>query len=387
MNVDPATQGRILVVDDEPALRQAFVRILTGAGFHAHGVGDGREAAAALETDGYDAILSDITMPGMDGIQLLRAVRKRDLDVPVLLVTANPTVETAVLAVEFGALRYLIKPVEKETLVEAISSAVKLYQLARVKREAAAYLGQVERQVGDRAGLEASVERALASLWMAYQPIVDFRRRHVVAYEALLRTSEPTLPNPDALLSAAERLGRLNDIGRAVRASVAATLADHPEIESMFINLHPRDILDETLYAADAPLAPYAERVVLEITERAAMDDIGNIPVRIGRLRELGYRVAIDDLGAGYAGLHYFAQLTPDVVKLDISLVRNVHLEAIKRKLIGSLTTLCRDLGMIVVAEGVETAAERDVVMELGCDLCQGYLFARPGRPFPAVAW
>ena len=380
-------QGKILVVDDEPALRQAYVRILTGAGFDAHGVGDGREAAGALETGTYDAILSDITMPGMDGIQLLRAVRKRDLDVPVLLVTANPTVETAVQAIEFGALRYLIKPVEKGVLIEALSSAVKLYQLARVKREAAAYLGHVGRQVGDRAGLEASVERALDSLWMAYQPIVDFRRQKVVAYEALLRTSEPTLPNPDALLFAAERLGRLNDIGRAVRASVAGTLAVHPEIGNLYINLHPRDILDDTLYSADAPLAPFAERVVLEITERAAMDDIGNIPVRIARLRELGYRVAIDDLGAGYAGLHYFAQLTPDVVKLDISLVRNVHQEAIKRKLIGSLTTLCRDLGMMVVAEGVETAAERDVVMELGCDLLQGYLFARPGRPFPAVAW
>jgi len=97
--------------------------------------------------------------------------------------------------------------------------------------------------------------------------------------------------------------------------------------------------------------------------------------------------VAIDDLGAGYAGLSYFAQLTPEVVKIDIALVRDIHKEPVKRKLVGSLTSVCKELGMLVVAEGVETAAERDVVAELGCDLQQGYLFAKPGPPFPPVAW
>jgi EAL domain-containing protein (putative c-di-GMP-specific phosphodiesterase class I) len=97
--------------------------------------------------------------------------------------------------------------------------------------------------------------------------------------------------------------------------------------------------------------------------------------------------VAIDDLGAGYAGLSYFALLTPEVVKLDITLVRNIHSEEIKRKLVGSLTSLCKELGMLVVAEGVETAEERDATMELGCDLLQGFFFAKPAPPFPEVSW
>jgi EAL domain-containing protein (putative c-di-GMP-specific phosphodiesterase class I) len=152
------------------------------------------------------------------------------------------------------------------------------------------------------------------------------------------------------------------------------------------MNLHPSDLLDEALYSLDSPITPFARQVVLEITERAALDSGADIPGRIRRLRSLGFRVAIDDLGAGYAGLSYFALLTPDVVKLDITLVRNIHQEEIKRKLVG-LTSLCKDLGMLVVAEGVETAEERDTTLELGCDLLQGFLFAKPAPPFPEVSW
>jgi EAL domain-containing protein (putative c-di-GMP-specific phosphodiesterase class I) len=88
----------------------------------------------------------------------------------------------------------------------------------------------------------------------------------------------------------------------------------------------------------------------------------------------------VDDLGAGYAGLTSFAALEPDVVKLDMALVRGVDREPIKHRLVGSMTRLCRDLGILVVAEGVETSAEKEALQELGCDLLQGYLFGRPGR-------
>ena len=101
----------------------------------------------------------------------------------------------------------------------------------------------------------------------------------------------------------------------------------------------------------------------------------------------MGFRIAIDDLGAGYAGLTSFATLEPEFVKLDMSLVRDVDKNPTKKKLVRSMTSLCRDLGMLVVAEGVETLAERDVLVEAGCDLLQGYLLAKPGKPFPEFAW
>ena len=98
---------------------------------------------------------------------------------------------------------------------------------------------------------------------------------------------------------------------------------------------------------------------------------------RVRELRRLGFRIAIDDLGAGYAGLASFAVLEPDLVKLDGVLVKGVDREPIKRKLIGSITLLCRELGILVVAEGVETLAERDALVEQGCDLIQGFFVTR----------
>ena len=105
---------------------------------------------------------------------------------------------------------------------------------------------------------------------------------------------------------------------------------------------------------------------------------------RIRNLRDLGYRIAVDDLGRAMPGSTRFAALEPDIVKLDMSLVRNSDSEPVKRKLIGSMAALCRDLGMLVVAEGIETEAERDVVVDLGCDFLQGYLIGRPGA-LPAL--
>ena len=110
------------------------------------------------------------------------------------------------------------------------------------------------------------------------------------------------------------------------------------------------------------------------------MSDVG---ARIRRLRNLGFRVAIDDLGAGYAGLTSFALLEPDIVKIDMSLTRDIDRSPVKQKLVASLTALCREMNLTIVTEGVETAEERDTLTALGCDLLQGYLFARPGPAFP----
>jgi EAL domain-containing protein (putative c-di-GMP-specific phosphodiesterase class I) len=281
----------------------------------------------------------------------------------------------------------LIKPVDPSELVAAVERAAKLGRIASVTREAVAYLASVNSASGDRSTLERTLRRAVDTLWMAYQPIVDWRTRRVVAFEALVRTNERAVPDPGALFSLAEQLGSVRDLGRAIRTSVATTLTEHPPSVDVFVNLHPSDLLDEQLYSPDDPLARFADRIVLEVTERQALDVTAGIAERASRLRKLGYRLAIDDLGAGYAGLTYFAKLTPEVVKIDVSLVRGIDQESIKQKLVGSLITLCKDLGIIVVAEGVETVDERAAIVGLGCHLLQGYLFARPGNPYPDVCW
>jgi EAL domain-containing protein (putative c-di-GMP-specific phosphodiesterase class I) len=239
----------------------------------------------------------------------------------------------------------------------------------------------------DRAGLEVRFERALGALSVAFQPVVSVSDRSVLGYEALMRTGNVGLSGPPEVLGAAERLDAVFRVGRLVRGCAARLFQQAPAESLLFLNLHPRDLTDPDLLDEDSPLTQIADRVVLEVTERASLSGIGNVKDHVAVLRARGYRVAVDDLGAGYAGLTSFALLEPDVVKIDASLARNVDTNRMKQKLIASMTSLCEEMDMAIVVEGVEKPAERDALVELGCDLFQGYLFARPGAPFPAARW
>jgi EAL domain-containing protein (putative c-di-GMP-specific phosphodiesterase class I) len=254
-------------------------------------------------------------------------------------------------------------------------------QISKVVREHFDATG-IAGRFSDNPALAASFGRALSSFGMAFQPIVSLSTRSIFGYEALLRSAEPLLPTPGDVLDAAERLGATHALGRAVRAFAAHSRMRMSEDWLLFVNLHPSDILDPELTNPDSPLVDNAERVVLEITERAPLSSLEEVRARSSELRQLGFRIAVDDLGAGYAGLTSFAVLDPDIVKLDMKLVRGIESSIVKRKLVGSVAALCKEMQMLLVAEGVETVTERDVLCDLGCDLFQGYLFARPAASF-----
>jgi EAL domain-containing protein (putative c-di-GMP-specific phosphodiesterase class I) len=156
---------------------------------------------------------------------------------------------------------------------------------------------------------------------------------------------------------------------------------------TLFLNLHPKDLVDPGLLDPNSVIYRCAPNIVLEITERAALDRVGELRRRIALLRDAGYRIAIDDLGAGYAGLNSFAALEPEFVKFDMALVRNIDQSDVKQRLVRMMSSLCHDLGMKLVAEGVESAAERDAVIELGCDLLQGFRFGRPNATPTQPSW
>lgn len=372
------TVGRVLVVDDERIVARVLARVLESAGHQVEACFDGVEALALLERQEFDVVLSDISMPGLDGVELLRAVRLRDLDLPVVLVTGAPSMNSAIYAVEFGALRYLQKPVESAVLCRTVERAVSLRRVAVLRREMLATLGTNGLCPSDRAGLEVRFERALQELYMVFQPVVSWTARSVFAYEALVRSREQSLLTPRELFDAAERLGRLHELTAKIHRLCAERLASLPEYALLFVNLHVKDLVGFTEFERDSALVPLAERVVLELTERAALDQIPDVQARVGELRKHGFRIALDDIGAGYAGLNSFTLLDPDIVKFDPTLVRDLDSSPTKRRLVASMTRLCGDLGMQVVAEGIETEAERDVLADIGCDLMQGFLFARP---------
>jgi len=382
----PRSEGdspRALVADDDEAVLRAHARVLSSKGYDVVTVRDGDSAVRALSQTSFDVVLSDIDMPKMSGLQLLERVREHDLDVPVLLITGAPTIESAIQAIEQGALRYLVKPVDPVALVKVSNDAVRLHRIARAKRKALDLAGGTGLFVGDRVGLGVRFEKALETLYVAYQPIVSLSKRSVFGYEALLRSREPTLPHPGAVLDAAERLDRVHELGRRVRALSMEPLKQLDDDMLVFVNLHPSDLTDHDLFSITGPFAEASQRIVLEVTERASLDGIRDVRALVSRLRRHGFRVALDDFGAGYAGLTSFALLEPEFVKLDMVLVRGIAEEPTKKTLIRTMISMCKELGIQVIAEGIETEEERDELIRAGCDLMQGYLFGRPGPPFP----
>jgi EAL domain-containing protein (putative c-di-GMP-specific phosphodiesterase class I) len=274
--------------------------------------------------------------------------------------------------------RFLTKPCAPALLAATVDEA--LQAQIEVRRQVAAASAE--------AAEAAALDRAIAGLRVVVQPIVGADAggaRAVRAWEALTRTTEPTLANPSTLFDVAGRRGRLWEVERRVRAAAAAIVPRVPADGLLFCNIEAQSLEDPELYAPEAPLTQVADRVVLEITERGVIADLDACMRAVGRLRALGFRIAIDDFGAGYAGLGTFGAVEPDIVKFDMDLVRHIDRSPTQARVIGSMLALCRELGIRTVAEGVESAAERDTLERLGFDLLQGYWFARPGEPFPDV--
>jgi EAL domain-containing protein (putative c-di-GMP-specific phosphodiesterase class I)/CheY-like chemotaxis protein len=360
--------GRVLVVDDDDLFLRVCSSLLKRAGMVVETCGSSSEALTLIKANRYDTIVSDMYMPELTGVGLLQAARSLDATVPFVLMTGAPSVESAISAIDYGVHKYLPKPFDIDVFVSTVSDAVK-------------------RRVGseDLTSLHRRLDRALEGLWMAYQPIVEFSKRRPLAYEALLRTSAPEIKGPPDVLDLAEKTGRLFDLGRAIRRSVASELPMlAPEID-VFVNLHPADLEDPQLYEAGAPLSAFASRVVLEITERASVTHDELLTKHIAALRALGYRVAVDDLGAGYAGLTTLARIQPEFVKLDGSLVRNIDSSSVNQLIVAAVVDLSARMGLKVIAECIERADELAQLRLLGVDLMQGYYFAKPAKPFVRV--
>ncbi len=377
----------VLVVDDDRAVVRAFGRIIASSGILVNPAWDPAAALRAIEETRYDAVICDIGLPGMSGIALARQVRRRWPEVPIILVTGDPRLDTALEAFELGAVEYMPKPVDAAKLAATVKRAVNLHRLAQMRQEAFESLEEEGPRSLEFAAVSEALDRALSGLWVAFQPIVDWSKKKVVGYEALLRSRDDTLRSPPQVLDAAEQVGRIHDVGSRVRDLAAAAFQHADDGSLLFLNLHPHDMLDASLYDPSHPLVKMADRVVLEITERSSVHDVMDLQGRAEGLRKLGYRLAVDDLGAGYAGLSSFAVLEPELAKLDMSLVRSIHTSPVRQRLVASMVSLCRELGNRVVAEGIETVEELETLAGLGCDLMQGYFFAKPGPPFPDVSF
>ena len=379
----PATQTssapRILLDDDDELVRVAIHRVLTAAGFDVTAVRSPAEALSRLTVGhGFDAVVTDLVMPGGTGVELLRCIRGQgNEELPVIIFTGRPSLESARSSIGDGRVRYVLKSAVHDELLSV------LRELVDESSAAAPRSSLRPSSPNDIIEEHRHFDSALQNVWIAFQPIVDLRERTVFGYEALVRSRQPGLERPALLFAAAGRLERTRELGRRIRELVARRVASAPSEARIFVNLHAAELDDPELHAATAPLSAYAGRVVLEVTERGSLGGVEDLKGRLRSLRDLGFSIALHDVGSGYAGLASFTLLDPEIVKLDASLVRGIDAQPRLQRLVGSLLQACaEDMEMIVVCEGVETPDERDTLLALGAHLQQGYLYGRPAYDF-----
>lgn len=220
----------------------------------------------------------------------------------------------------------------------------------------------------------------------AFQPIVDLGTRSVYAHEALVRgTAGEGAASVLAQVTVANRY-RFDQACRVKAIKSAKRLGMQERLSINFLPnavYKPELCIRTTIEAARAQGFPI-ERIIFEVTEGEHVEDGPWLATILREYQRCGFLTAIDDFGAGYAGLTLLADFQPDLVKLDMALVRNVHACRARQAIVRGLMQTCDDLGIQVIAEGIETADERDCLYDAGIRLMQGYLFAKPA--FQALA-
>ena len=251
-----------------------------------------------------------------------------------------------------------------------------------------AVAGAVLMSLLEREGIEA-VRRdelsrliALGDIRAVFHPIVRLSDGQVIGHEALTRPVSAALSfdSVEDLFAFAESTELLMDFERLCRKTAILAASSVPNLGLLFLNASPQVVEDPDFSAggmdrllAQSGLAP--ADVVIEITERVAIVKHDDFQTALRAFKARGYRVAVDDMGAGYSSFQALASIEPDFLKFDVSLVRDIDRSSIKRGLLDSLRQLAEKIGARVIAEGVERAAERDTLLALGIELAQGFVF------------
>ncbi len=195
------------------------------------------------------------------------------------------------------------------------------------------------------------------------------------------------MENPEILFNIASEGNIVWDLERLCREKALSIFPKFKKGQYMFLNNEPEVIYDPRFQAMEIlkKLKVHPKNIVLEITERTAIKNFPAFRAALSYFKSKGFKISVDDAGAGYASLKSIAMLNPDFIKFDINLIRNIDNNLIKQNIILSLIDIARRIKATVIAEGVETKSEFETIKKLGVQYAQGYYLARPGKPFPAV--
>lgn len=227
-----------------------------------------------------------------------------------------------------------------------------------------------------------------SDLHSLFQPIVSLSDRRILGYEALTRgPSNSALHSPLSLFAVARQAGRLSELELACRESACRRFSQQQLEGKLFLNISPESLLEashppgRTLQLLQRYGIP-PSRVVIELTEQTPTDDFGLLYNALYHYRDMGFSIALDDLGAGYSSLRLWSELRPDYVKIDRHFIDGIHQDAVKREFVGSMLQMAKASRALVIAEGIELQEELAVLIDMGVELVQGYLLCRP-QEFP----
>lgn len=391
MTPDILVGARIVVVDDQESNVVLLDRLLRSAGAtDVHLVTDPRKAVQRCLDVEADLVLLDLHMPHLDGVAVLeqlRAALAPDAFVPVLVLTADTTDGAKGRALAAGAKDFLTKPLDRDDVVLRVRNHLETAALyGRVRREnhrLHAELAENERLA--RAERERHEERRQAvrqildddRIDMAYQPVVDLRTGAIIAVEALARFRTAVVRPPDQWFADAASVGLATELEVAAIAAALRRLPDLPPQARLSVNVSPRVALTQAF--ADCIEGAPRGRLVVELTEHVPVDDYEPLVERLATFRADGVLVAVDDAGAGYAGLQHIVSLCPEVLKLDRELTCGIEHDPARRAMAASMVHFADEIGALLVAEGIETQAALDTLRQLGISIGQGFHLARPG--------
>jgi diguanylate cyclase (GGDEF)-like protein len=233
---------------------------------------------------------------------------------------------------------------------------------------------------------------AHGDLHSVFQPIVSLSDRRILGYEALTRgPSNSPLHSPLNLFAIARQAGRLSELEMAARESACRRFSAQKLEGKLFLNVSPESLLEPTHPPGRTlellqtyGIAP--SQVVIELTEQTPTDDFELLYKALHHYRDMGFTIALDDLGAGYSSLRLWSELRPDYVKIDRHFIDGIHQDAVKREFVGSMLQMAKASRALVIAEGIELPEELAVLIDMGVDLVQGYLLCRPQEQPPRDA-
>lgn len=372
--------GRLLVLDDEESVARTIATLAEAAGFETRTCTRSEHFFAAVDQGWPTHIALDLVMPSMDGVEVLRALAARACTAAIIITSGMGTkvLEAAQRsAAERGLVIAGILP--KPFTAGALSDLLDGCASARV--EAASE--NTTRRVSAKDIAAALDEDRIV---VHYQPKIRLSSGAAVGFEALVRMRHPHhgLTFPDDFIPKAENTGMIVPLTYRIFKLALGWLAslDAADAHSVAVNLSTRHLIEldlaDRLAAMCAEAGIAAERITLELTETSAMTDPAAAFDILTRLRIKGFKLSIDDFGTGYSSMQQLARLPFSEIKIDKSFVMSMHRSEESLKIVGSIINLGHSLGLTTVAEGVENEAALDLLRELGCELVQGYYFARP---------